>query len=644
VRFILSSILVLLATSVFGQGPGSCDDTITISSLPYTTVADDTCYCLSGNLTTATNGIYINHSNVSIFGEGDTITFNTGSANSNYGVYFDSFEDSILLESLTVIQTASSPGDSCRAILAGNVNKIEISDCNAHVYGYNGMCVAHGLASAFTETNLRGVYNFFINDGNYTHFGDGFSTRSHNPSEALKLNMSKRDTILGEGDYHYRVSGITIDSCPHNGILANGKIFIDSNHIWLNAHNTDPVHAAENCYGIGMGAAGSDTIGGVIVGDTASAGSRISYNTIGVRDSYQGGRGIYVGRVRGTSDNRIQVKHNTLTVSEGPDADGDDADGNCFGIRVRWEDEYVDIDSNTITMACDDSSTTSHVGGDGIGIFISAELEMQSAVDTAYGNIRIYNNTVTNTYSADVITSGMGVYGLAFEIDSLGHFQVSGIDTGRNGTVANTVQSYNNNITSNVTALVFGQLNAGCVDALSTGDTLNWADTQYGSGVVAVGFGADKSFIRNILRDPIYVNTSSADIYSGSGSGIREVFSQRSVSILVATLGGSPINNATYYVWNTYDDTVLTGSTGSDGLITGNVNYDYDLWTGASTHTDSTYNNIVIKAISGGIEDSVVLTFTDGLAIEGSAVEDTILLNVGNMSITGANLKGVTIQ
>ena len=564
IRRLMAFSAVILAFGLAAQGAEH-----TITSLPYTCSTPGDTYRLSGNLYAPGRALTITGTNVHVNGGGDTIWFNTAGSNGVWGIFTQDIPCTI--ESLTVIQFSEN-GDSVQGIRVGSTTEgVDIIDCNVHIRGADSRNI-------YTE----GVIGLNIHGGNYTSFAHRFESRVANYAACILLVQAISAYNGMVYDYNYRVCNITIDSCPHSGIVVEGKCIVDSNTVYGSAHNemyTYPsdhfLHSAGNAFMIAI--------------DKIEKGTKVRWNKIRNRTNHHGCRGIYVGQdVAWQNNHGCEVAFNDIDVSQGFDEHYGWTESS-YGIRVR---AYATLDSasihhNLINVYANNDHSDSTAGHGCQGITFSGH---------GTGN-RIYNNHVVAL--ADPYENGLvggKCYGFAIECGSQPN------DTGN--------ISYNNYFSANTAPIKFVTDNGGIWESnkwISQGDTIVYSyptyTNQYGfKGPVLLGF-SNVNCYDNILRDPIFINDST--IVGTGGNGFQELTTQKTLKISVMGNNDLPVRSAFATVTNDLGDVVMSEMTSVYGRCSSYVNIEYDRWSGGS-HYDSTYNPFTIVVRKGN--DSSIAT------------------------------------
>jgi hypothetical protein len=99
-------------------------------------------------------------------------------------------------------------------------------------------------------------------------------------------------------------------------------------------------------------------------------------------------------------------------------------------------------------------------------------------------------------------------------------------------------------------------------------------------------------------------------------------------------------------LWNSYTDTVLTGTTNGSGYIEGVVDYKFESYDkfGADTYvlSDSAFNNFTLKGKSGSDSAEVTVTITASVARD--TVQFATSTTPAMQILRGTTLKGVKIK
>ncbi len=556
-----------------------------ITSLPFTITTghnNDTLY-MSGNLSAAGNAITIDAGVTGFYlrGKGDTITFNTDEGNGAYGIEFNS-NTYFKIDSLTIIQY-SAQGTNCVGMrIVGGTHDAQIYDCNVHVKGKDCNNIYH--------TSSTRSYNFEIFSGNWTSFSDSFTNRCQNSGAAI---IGGYASITGQGDYGYWIHKVTIDSCPAVGIYADEKSLIDSNTVYVNAH-TDVYD-----YPSGQTCWSADNSWGIVLA-SAMPGARVMGNYVRVRSNHEGGRGITLGDPQGSESEPIDVSYNDVLVTQGR-SDYEGATPFTHGIEIEPDDanagiNWLNIHHNRIETYVDTLASTTHVPA--IGYALSIVLDI---INGNNHDINIYNNTVI----ANGDTRGNN---FASGVGRAAAFNLISDDT------VNSILSYNNRYVSNSVCWSFGRAAAQSNYTISIGDTLEWNNPHYGdylgtneSGPIV--FTEGQNSLDHYFIDAVYTGDnnhpdSTADTYAG---GTKIVFHQKTLRVYVYGNNDFPVPGASVWAVNNYGDSVLVGTSNSQGFVAGIVTYDYDRWDGAAYY-DSLYNDFTLKAKKDN--DSTIVSYT----------------------------------
>jgi hypothetical protein len=570
------------------------------STRAYNANSNDT-ITISGTKSTFTGKWLVigGDNNVFIDGQGDTIVWNTSDSdgvnkdNPFTGMNINNSYD-VTCSGLVIIQSGGEWGS---AITHAGAKHIRFVDCNVHMYGANSGAIR-------APSGGSGNFMWEIDGGNWTSFVDSFDSRCNFDAVIMAFRCQNDciDSSVLEGYYTALIHNITIDSCPHAGIQGAGRMIVDSNTFWINAHNDQYTRPSGNvCFSADNAYA--------ITATRVYRGTTVGWNTIRRRDSYEGGRGILIEGANGTSADPVVIRDNNIIASQGLSDAEDVARGGCWGIRVRqdmdtWDPcRHVHIHDNTVTVYSDSSDSDTHIGEDALGLFFSDADE--GNVDSLGESCFVYNNVVT-AY-ADSTNYG-DLYGktIAFGTEVLG--------SGRGH------KSYNNHFSSNATIAQFGEYNGGGDGWLSVADTFEWIgsahyihiSTQTGdTAAIALGNnGGAEACTANFIQDPIFIPSTlpEDEIRNVRTDGDKDVTLQVTLTLTVKDNSRARVENATCSVWTGNDTTLVTsGTTDVNGQLIDTIDYIFRSWAKEEpTHTDyNGVNGFVFKAIYSG--DSVVV-------------------------------------
>lgn len=522
---------------------------------------------LTGHTFTYTGGIGLNIKGDDTKIVGGTFSFSGSSGDGNMGVKIQGHD--VLLENVS----ASVGGDNAIAIMAsGNWD----------------------------------VYNVEIDGGTFSSSGTGFNSRCDYDAPVVKF-----DHLRDEADvdflYHVYMHDATITDGPWAGITIQGRTQDgpDVNHAlaWID-DNTITTDHRNDTYASYSGLCNSSANPYGIILRTIKEGSRIKGNNITSGTTYGGNRGILLERSWGTEADPVIIRNNTINVHEGPNVEYGAGGLPVHGIRVRYSNHYVLIDSNTVTTTTDDNSGTDHTDLVAHAVRISQ--------DKSYTNIVLRNNTITATSSDVSNVDNMAIVFGAIE-------------------AADNVFSYNNNITSNGTIYQFthgnGSRSTSGSNTYIEGDTVQFGTPQIASGykTIRLGYLCNPWYSEgNEMRDVVFNGSASHDdvtFWCGNNGnrGELDIKQTRTLNLYAKGANGLPVVGATITAVNAYGVTAFTGSTNYNGKLTGVASYYYE----HHFRTDSTaFNDFTLTATYSGDEGAGTLTVSQTAA----GGTDTLLL------------------
>lgn len=587
VRKILIAFLVLTAP-VFAARR-------TITSLPYTFTPSmmtgggevDTLE-LASDLSSATSGITITSTtstrveNVFLDGGGHTITFGTGGTGNIIGLSISGTAAlkprNIHVRDLNIVHSENGASvDTVYGVLMSCIQS-SLRNVRATVRGENQSSngAIHGLYASG-----QNIWGNVIDSCVFRNLCRYYHRRDHYLATAIKINDMRglySGHILGyDGDpedfYHFEVNACSLFA-HHAPLIGYGRsdspaplrLKITNNFIQPDAANDKYSYpsgsifwGASNAYSIGLT---FPTGGTIITGNTCIAGT-----------SNEGGRGIYVAATRfddsAYSEAPIDISGNYIDVHNGPDDNYRPND--CHGIRVRAGSptnviRWVQLKNNTIIVRADADEETIHTDLTAFGIRWSTE-------GSAGEHCVIENNRIF-TYTTASGGTGQETYGLCFDAFTVG---------GENIVIRN------NYIASQNYPLAFGEYNDGAHDiTVGPGDTIAFIDPLVNARTIKLGHLANSwDCSNNELLDPVFLNGTSPDDIAVAGGGTLELTVRRNITIrALGAVNALPRSGATITVINDYEDTVLTGTTTSAGLVTGAVTMLYETRVGTDSALD----------------------------------------------------------
>ncbi|MHC4498866.1 MAG: hypothetical protein ACYS21_07110 [Planctomycetota bacterium] len=233
-------------------------------------------------------------------------------------------------------------------------NNVLIQNVDAHVLGYN----AHIINA---EGGSYDMFDIEIDGGTWTTAVTSYTSRCNHDGSAFDLdgNIADPDTTTGY-DHQWKIHDITLSGCPGAGIVAAGKVIIYDNNITVDARNDlYSFPSGSVCWG--------STNSAAILASQIEAGSQIYGNTLLADTNFAGcDEGILIEMAAGASDDSIKVYGNTINVHRGQDEYYGAL--NAKGIKMRYHNTYVLIDSNDITVTVADSAAHTSYGPRGVGL------------------------------------------------------------------------------------------------------------------------------------------------------------------------------------------------------------------------------------------------------------------------------------
>lgn len=602
-RHLVALLLLALPGWAYGAGPTEAPDTsiFTSDSLPVVIATSNRIYIFSGNISSATDGVTFGNSsnNVSFHLGDDTITFGTGNGNDNYGFKWlgNSYPGGrdITIKGGAIVHGASdttASGNRC-FVFAGGC-EILIDTVDAMVLGINAH-VAEGPGSAWRTHDVK------VRGGHWTTNVTAYTSRCQQDGAAVKNEPGNLainfDTIAGFS-YHYEFDGLTLDTSPNAGMYLSGKLRIYDCDILVDARNDNYSYPSGNtCYG--------STNSACIAVNRVDAGSIIRKNNLRAGVKWFGAdEGILLETCLGTVANPIYVDSNTINVHRGRDAYYGDL--NIKGMKDRYRNTNVFIEYNDITVTVGDSGGNTAYGPRGVGIEIVSH-EKQGC-DWASGdgpdtNVVWQNNTVL-VQATDSIIDAAGA-DTATNVGANAVRIATHDSAGYSYTRAGNIFRWNNLTSPHVIYAIAGYDAYGrCDSTLFDEDTVQWSTVEYTTidkYVFRVGYNHQAK--GNIGRDIYYSGKAGDSVTAGTAiemwpsgdAGERNLALDRTLEITVNGNNGLPVSGASYWIVNGYGDTILTGTTGANGLISGVVR----IWHEFRDGTDSTtgYNDFTFKAL-----------------------------------------------
>lgn len=573
---------------VKAAAPDSCQDTIEISSLPYTITQSDTCYAITGNLVSNADGIVfaVGTHNVRLVLADYTIEYGADGGSYESGIKTTGDVHDIVVQGGTVFRDqgpTDAYGSANRSfwIASGGYNvTLDTVDliCDAH----DGKCmyVWEGAAAK----------NIVINGGTWTSNSEDFTSR-HLYTGAVGYFGNPPDP--DPGGYNYILNGVTITNGPCQGLAFNmsSVVWIHDCTLTVDGTNTPPSSENANTYAILVKGPGP--------------GSLIENNVIISGTSRGGSRGILIEDADGDPDDWVIARNNHLYLWRGPSAEN--PTGLMFGIRVRSLDghtcEYVRVYGNTLYTLADTLTSTSHIGMTTVALGL--KLFNYGSGSPAH-HIEAWDNTVY------AIALTAGTEATAAEIVAYGT-----VDTSQFLFADNNLYASNRAFTladvpngRGCRNAVFQNTTIGVIDGTMTDSTfVNDFETWH---VGVSNLDANPTATGNIgIDNQFAAGGDPTDVNFNPAPGPGDLRQMRTVELYVAGNQGDslPLQNAACSLWNTYGHLIVTGTTDVNGKVSDLVSVLFDEESGQ----DSTFNDFIFKAVAGS-KSETDSNFTVGFA------------------------------
>jgi len=462
-------------------------------------------------------------------------------------------------------------GDGHEGIKMGG-NNITLKDVSCMVTGDNAIAVY--------ATGGEDAWNLEIDGGTFWSDGMGYTSRCQYDAPVMKFDhLFSRDTLESGFRYHVYIHNVTITDGPWAGITVLGQESGEDKAVARIENNTITTDHRNDFYSNYSGLCNSSANPYGVILRNVEHGSTIKYNNISSGTNYGGNRGIMLERSNGTADDPIVIRGNYFNLHEGPNVEFGDGLP-VHGLRIRYFNYHVLIDSNTFIVNTDNDDGTDHTGSIGHAVRMS--------LDKDYTYIEFRNNTVIaqSTASSGVENNAM-VFGAVEEEGRL--------------------FCYNNNITSNGTIYQFTNSNSSTDNGNTfiQGDTIQFSSPATSLRTFRLGYLCNSWLsYGNRARDIVYLGgTSPSDIsFSCGGTGTYDLTIERTLKIFVRGNNGLPVVGATVTARNGYGQTVVSGTTDNGGRVSGVVTYRYDANGWFSDSTD--FNSFTLTTSQGGDSDA----------------------------------------
>ncbi len=609
---------LLLTTFICGFGLTAQAGRLTISSLPYNiTQAQhsgdlwDTVLISGTRLTSASNGIRFEGTNYWLVqGLGDTLIYGNSSTNSAHGAYGISIgggngSDFIVIKDLFILNRPVGIDTltySAEDTLSGRTNgiitgyscdNITVENCRIEVQAYSshGINIGRGHTQLFRNIAIR-------------HSSPGFHSRCQFDACGVKLSGLRSTDLTGGATYNARMQNIKIERCSHAGIYGsaysgyNAVIQAEACTVTVSSKNImytsggNTCEGRANCYGIQYTGAGP--------------GSYIKHCKITADEGNHGGRGIQMVGCEGTPENPIVICSSYVNVHESADVQFTGTYGYYpCAVKVRQDNYGVHVFDNQFIYVADGSVPWGTTSG---SYYRSGE---SGLYEHWTSNLPPFNNGFErNLFRAVDRSSGAVISGFTFD---------------------NCTQGYDpsfffryNRVESDYVGYKWGGYDGEAHSFTIIGDTLKIVDTAnsstwaYQLGYLNMNYRTDDIIMQDIVYEGV---ADEGRIYFPATQGSADIAFRRTLKVYIKGSNGLPVSGASVTVRNNYSQIVLTGTTGSDGKVSGPVTYNFQSRAG----TDSTgFNNFRINATKGADNAQVYFlvgwdSFKDTLTLPATA-------------------------
>ena len=551
----LLTIIFLLAI------PSLLTAEITITSLPYEITESNQTYRVVSNLSSSTNGIkFGDHvDNVILDLGGNTLTFGTDGGDDNYGIGIYWNPTNITVKNGWVIHNTGGNTDAADnvCIYVGNADTVLVKDVSAIIDGVDGKCFR----------NNGSAHRIEISGGVYKSNSTKFSSRCTTTGSVI--SYMPQSYINGPDDYHIKIHDIQIIDGPHTGISIlhsdmQAKVDIYNNFISTDAVNEmypeydgNTCHSSGNAYGI--------SIYGL------APGSKIHNNTIRSGDQREGNQGILLQDCKGSADNPVEVYENDILVSNGPDRSHPTGKVSALywryvpGESGTWN-RFNHIHDNIFRVLIDTDTNTTCIG------------RMAEAVSVFFQDS--CDNNIFEKNHVEVLTGTVDGF---IEVAAIGFGIEDTLIAGFEG-IKNNVWRYNY-YKAPKNPVAFGNSRGHPGNNITLfKDTINCLHT--GSDSTTIVFDQTGAYLNhstgNRLRDCVFLNQANDNdiifpfqAYSDADGLGHDVRYERTLNIYIKGNNNLPVTGAQVTVVNNYGQTVISGTTNANGLISGVVTYKY---------------------------------------------------------------------
>lgn len=620
---LLPIFLLFIYSTAFGAYPDTIE--ITTAMLPYSIVQDSTTYKLTGNITSATNGIYIagySSDSIEIIGNNDTLFFGTGDGNSNYGIrIFGDGSDQchhILVKDLTIYHNPSDSTvtDNHCVRMSGGSN-ILFDNVNLYLQGY-GTTAGSGAHLVYSSGGAYGLWNVEFNGGTWTSDVTSYESRCNYDGAACVLTANLSHSLVGD-EYNYKIDSLTLTQSPGQGISIAGKSFVFGNTITIDARNDQYTYPSGNyCH--------SSTNSFAILTQQLEAGSYIKSNIIRAGASYAGcDGGVLLQMSRGTSADPVEICDNDIDIHRGKDAYYLNLNAKPF--KSRYANDWAYIHDNIFKATVGDTAASSY-GPKCMGVDLVSWHD--AGCDWAEGKFPdsglVYkNNTIIIVALDSLFDEAMGAR--IAVTDSLGCTWVG-----------YECEWENNHITTPMWGYQLSGYDGTCDDFLIEGDTIAFADSSWDNkDLFSYRLGYVGSGMDNVSLDCIYEDGATDTAISFlNNEGNRSIYLKRTVIVQVMGNNSLPVSGASVWAINNYGDTAFSGTTPANGQVSGVAKYWYEA---EDTGDSLVFNDFTLKT-KLATDSTTITNFTAGWTTAGGLDTLTLSATAGANPGVGTQITG----
>jgi hypothetical protein len=639
---LLVIVLCLMATGSWGH------TLRTLTSLPYTAVANDSIEFSGTKLSTSGSGITIGVSGVIVNLGTDTLQFGTGNTSDVYGIYINN------VSNVQIVGGVILGGNTTDTVGSYRIRGIRIDGWVGNNSSITGTKIVTGGINSYCIGGNYSGYGLVMDALDLQYRGLGFTNRYAYATASGVLWLSPGGGFgATPPNVNFTIQNSTIYSHAWGVIVnaANAKVLHNSitidrrNELWTNAtYDGNDAHSRNgngiNCYYFG-------------------AGTTIRGNTIRAGTSYYGSdRGITTELAEGTEAYPIRIDSNDVDVHGGFDYGYGWSSIEAY--KARSYHHWVYVTDNKFTSTACDTPGTSY----GINAWAVTIAGLADYTATKYGHFYFERNHCVSKSckSCNETPSAWKIGAIRFGTSSWPY--VSALDS--------NIIFRNNYFESPYRVVAFGdEIVNGARLLTMQGDTFastGWATTDsahYNFHTFESGesYGADPNCTDNVVRDAIYlgrasdtatqvtgidwcfpnVNDKNIGWDAGAASASSFFSFERTLKVYVRGNNGLPVIGAKVIIKNGKGIALDSSYTSPFGLVSKIVRYQWvgrDFADTLGYGGSPTFNPFVLKAAYAndsiyGRNKTVTRTIAGGV--------DTLTLanTVGFGSWTGPVISGV---